>query len=738
MMKAVDLTPQERVEALALLHRVYEIINPLISDIQRDYLKQLWHRCAQYKEHTYDRHNISPLIFTLDTAQTFAAEIEADPDILLAILLFEPFYLELVKSDEVQRIFGKDVVEIITGLTKLYEVGLRHRSADKENFRGLLLALANDVRLIIVMIVRSLTLMRRINLHPHTEWVHEVAVDAKTLYAQLAHRLGLYSIKSVLEDLYLKYTDRDTYKLIAKKLNETKRSRDAYIEAFIGPVKERLEAAGLKFSIKGRTKTIASIYNKIVNKKVDMNHIYDLFAIRVILESSDSIERERADCWLGYSILANMYDPDPKRMRDWISYPKANGYESLHITVRGPQDKWVEVQFRTKRMDLVAEKGMAAHWLYKGGKKASTDQWMANVRNVLESASDGVGSMAKMKDMRVEASQTEVYAFTPKGDLLKLPPGSTLLDFAFAVHSNVGCRCTGGIVNGKNQKISYKLQSGDTINVLTSNTQKPTQAWLSLVTTSKARSKIRQTLDEERRAKAELGREMVERRLKNRKIDMDEAFLSRLIFKQGYKIATDFMADVADEKIDLNKFLELCRREQDKEETPIPTTSVAAEEFQLPTTTIAQQDSDTLVIGSDDIHGLKYQFARCCDPHPGDPIFGFISNTGAVKIHRSDCPNAAHLLSRYQYRCIAARWTGDEKSSLQTVRIIGTDDIGIMTNITAIIDKHPDVYLRNVSVNSYEGYFAGILGLRVKDGTTLTSLLAKLSKIPGVKSALKI
>ncbi len=735
-MRADNLTPLQRNEALSLLRRNIEILSPLISDTQRSFLKDLWRKCSAYKEHTYDSHGISPLIFTMDVAFNFAKEVEADADILIAILLFEPLRKELTDEKTITTIFNKDVVDIITGLTKLYTVGLQHHTANKENFRGLLLALAQDIRIIIVMIVRSYTLMKRINLHPDNDWVVEVATHAKNLYAQLAHRLGLYSIKSVLEDLYLKYTDRETYKAIAAKLNETKRSRDAYIDAFIGPVKQRLEEAGLKFTIKGRTKTIASIYNKIVNKKVDMNHIYDLFAIRVILDSGPDIEKERGDCWLAYSILGNMYTPDPNRMRDWISYPKANGYESLHITVLGPGGKWVEVQFRTRRMDLVAEKGMAAHWLYKGGKRASTDQWIANVRNVLESSAQG-GTMAMMKDMRVEESQTDVYAFTPKGDLLKLPPESTLLDFAFAIHSNVGSRCTGGIVNGKNEKLTYRIHSGDTIKVLTSTTQKPAQSWLSIVRTSKARNKIRQCLDEERRNKAELGRELLERRLKNRKIEIDDPTLSKLILKFGYKFASDFMADVADEKTDLNKFLDLCKGYTEKEEGQ---SAVAAEEFHLQehTDTAKLPNSEELLIGSEDIQGLKYQYARCCDPRPGDPIFGFISTNGTVKIHRTDCPNASHILENYKYRCISARWSGEQTAHYATIKILGQDDIGIMTNITSIIDSQQGVYLKNVSVNSYEGYFSGILGLRMMEGTGLAPLIKKLKKVAGVKSVTQI
>lgn len=718
------------------MRRLLPILRNALAPDHLDALKNTWRFTRSLETPATDAHGLSRLDMALDTAITFAEEIEPDESLLTAILAAAMKEAGAIDYRRISDLWGDDVASLVEGLDKIAPFTLRHSAAQQDNFRGLLLSLAGDIRIVIVMIVRNLVLMRHINLHPDQEWVVQVAEEAKILYAQLAHRLGLYSIKSVLEDLSLKYTDRTVYKQIAARLNQTKRSRDAYIKAFIGPVKEKLEAAGLKFTIKGRTKTISSIWHKIKTKKVDINHIYDLFAIRVIIDTPPERHLEQEACWKAYAILANMYTPDQDRMRDWLSFPKKNGYESLHITVLGPGEKWVEVQFRTRRMDLVAEKGLAAHWRYKGGKSDSTDQWMAQIRDVLESASEG--PMALMKNMQVDTDGNEVYAFTPKGDLLQLSPGSTLLDFAFAIHTGVGCRCTGGEVNGRYQKISYKVQSGDTIRILTSSSQTPKQDWLQIVNTSKARNKIRQSLDEAKRQKAALGKELLERRLRNRKIDIDEATLSRLILRSGYSHISDFMADVADNRTDLPRFLALCREETFNTHEAI--TGPGADKFQMTSPdTPAIPDDDVLVIGRENIRGLKYVFARCCSPMPGDSVFGFISSDGAVKIHRSDCPNAMHIRRRYPYRIISVRWSGQkEDAAMVNLRIIGRDDIGIVTNITSIIDKQEGVWLHNVSIDSHDGLFCGFVGIRVESGMSLTSLLRKLNTIKGVKEITRI
>lgn len=558
--------------------------------------------------------------------------------------------------------------------------------------------------------------------------MRNVAFEASCLYAQLAHRMGLYKIKGELEDLALKYTNREIYTQIAHKLNETKRSREAYIKSFIDPVKAKLEAAGLKFDIKGRTKSISSIWNKMKKQKVDLQGIYDLFAIRVIIDTPR--EKEKSDCWLAYSIVADMYTANPARMKDWISIPKSNGYESLHATVMGPGSKWVEVQFRTRRMDLVAEKGLAAHWRYKGVKSDSTDQWMNNIRDILETADSG--PMQLMKDMRMDVYGKEVFAFTPKGDLFRLAAGATVLDFAFQIHTNVGAHCTGAVVNGQHRKITYKINSGDTVEILTASNQTPKADWLNIVVSTKARNKIKQSLNEELQRMADLGKEILERRAKNRKIEIEESVLMKLINKAGYKYANEFFADMADEKIDPGKFLATYIEEtSEKSEGQ----RISAEEYQMRRPDEeTQTKSDVMVIGDKSIDGLKYKFAKCCSPIYGDDVFGFISSDGLVKIHRCDCPNAANIRERYPYRIIRADWSGRQGDMLPvSLKIIGNDDIGILANITSIISKEANVILRSISVDSHDGMFQGMLVVAVNEQRQLTTLLRKLKTVKGVK-----
>lgn len=720
------LSIEEKTEVKRLLRRVAATLTEIAATDNIAAFRTLW-RTAAHREDTHDAYGLPRLAMRLDIADTFAREVNADSIIVQAVLLSGALQNELISPQEMRRLWSADIADMAIQMAEVERFATSHSMGHQENYSGLLLALSNDIRIVMMLIVRSLVLMQRINLHPDEKWVLDVAAEAKALYSELAHRLGLYNIKSTLEDLWLKYTDRATYKEIAHRLSQTKRARDAYIARFIEPVKEKLEAAGLSFSIKGRTKSIFSIWNKIVNKKVDMDHIYDLFAIRVIVDSTP--EREKSDCWLGYSILANMYQPDPDRMRDWLSFPKSNGYESLHITVLGPEQKWVEVQFRSRRMDLVAEKGLAAHWRYKGGKPSAADQWMNQVRDVLEKGGDDM----KSAPWRTQGQQ-EVYAFTPGGDLLRLPPGSTLLDFAFAIHTAVGCRCTGGNVNGRYEKISYKLKSGDTVKILTSPSQAPKVGWLQLVQTSKARNKIRQSLDEVRRLRADLGRELLQRRMRNRKIEVDDADLARIIVRQGYKYTTDFLVDVADGKVDLPKFLDLLKPEQEQYNDDQQAVE-SADSFRL------QRSDDTharkgepLVIGSGAVKSIKHELARCCSPLPGDAVFGFISSEGIVKVHREDCPNAYHIRARYPYRIISCRWADSESSQVSaSLRIIGRDDIGIVTNITSLIDKENGVILHSVQITSADGLFTGFLGVRAQRRDIISRLIRKIEAVKGVK-----
>ncbi|MDE6084962.1 MAG: TGS domain-containing protein, partial [Muribaculaceae bacterium] len=601
-----------------------------------------------------------------------------------------------------------------------------------DNFRRLLMTFAEDIRVIIMMIVERLTLMKAINHHPDESFVKDVAYEANYLYAPLAHRLGLYSIKSELEDMSLKYTNRNTYSDIAHQLNATKVKRDAYIEAFINPVKEKLIKAGLNFDIKGRTKSIYSIWNKIKKQKVDLEHIYDLFAIHIIIDTPP--EKEKSDCWMVYSLITDMYQPNPSRMKDWISIPKSNGYESLHITVSGPENKWVEVQIRTRRMDLIAEKGLAAHWRYKGIKSENNlDQWMNNVRDILEAGEHG--PMELMRNLKMDIYDKEVFVFTPKGDLFRLPQGATLLDFAFNIHSKLGCQCTGGRVNGKSEKLGYKLRSGDTVEILTSASQQPKLDWLNIVVTSKARTKIRQTINEQRAKGTEIARETLLRRFKNRKIDLEEAMLMKVIKKMGYKTVTDFFTDVAEDKLDVNTIIERYVELSDQS-TAVDEDVKSASEFTLQDRddfNKSRQD-DVLVIG-DNIKGLNYKLAKCCSPLNGDHVFGFISAEGVVKIHRNYCPNARNIKDRYPYRVIKVRWSGKSGSQfIATLKVVGNDNIGIVTNLTSIINKEKNVTLRSIAIDSNDGIFQGNLTVGINDLGALNVLIKKLITVKGVKN----
>lgn len=726
------LTYPEKRELLDLDIKLREILDGKVSHDElykfRDYCKQN----ISLSHSAHNDKNIAEAILSLNTAILFADAVEADKNILLAIGLY-PFLKEgIINILQIRKEWGEDIAGLLTGLESVDKFSNKNNVVNQDNFRGLLLALADDIRVIIIMIVRNLALMRMINNHPDIDWVKDVAFEANFLYAQLAHRLGLYKIKSELEDLSLKYTNREIYTQIARKLNATKRERDAYIKSFIDPVKAKLINAGLNFEIKGRTKSISSIWNKMKKQKVDLPGIYDLFAIRVIIDTP--VEKEKSDCWLAYSILADMYTANPARMRDWITIPKSNGYESLHATVMGPQSKWVEVQFRTKRMDLVAEKGLAAHWRYKGVKSDSTDQWMNNIRDILESAESG--PMQLMKDMKKDVYGNEVFAFTPKGDLFRLQAGAKVLDFAFHIHSNVGAHCTGAVVNGQHRKINHKIQNGDTVEILTSSTQSPKKDWLNIVVSSKAKNKIKQTLNEELIRKAELGKELFNRRNKNRKTEIDESQFMKYLSKNGFKHANDFFAELAEGKIDPVKFVSNFL-EETKPKTE--TTKVSAEEFQMQDNPSQDAEDDILVIGDKNIKGLSYKFARCCNPIYGDEVFGFVSSDGSIKIHRCNCPNAVNIRLRYPYRIINVSWSGKDGDLLPaTLRITGKDDIGIVANITSVISKENGVNLRNISVDSNEGMFQGILVVAVKDSKKLNELLKKISTIKGVKEVTRI
>jgi GTP pyrophosphokinase len=725
-------TPDEKQRALSmtrnLLLRVRDIIQP--EDYRR--IKSIVSKTASEGLLARDRFGKNPVLRALTTSVLLCDSISPDRNMVVAIMLQSICSVGAMSIDDVKKQWDEDVAKLVSGLLKAASLYSRHVSVESENFRKLLLTFAEDIRVIIIMIVDRLALMRAINHHPNEKLVNDVAYEANYLYAALAHRLGLYVIKSELEDLSLKYTNRETYTRIAHKLNETKIKRDAYISDFIRPIKEKLEKEGLKFEIKGRTKSIYSIWNKMRKQHNDIEDIYDLFAIRIVLDVAP--EREKPDCWLVYSLITDMYQPNPSRMKDWISIPKSNGYESLHITVYGPENRWVEVQIRTKRMDLIAEKGLAAHWKYKGIKSENDlDAWMNNVRDILEAAESG--PMELMKGFKMDIYQKEVFAFTPKGDLYKLPLGASLLDFAFNIHTKLGSQCTGGRVNGQNRKLNYKLQSGDTVEIFTSPTQVPKQDWLNFVVTSKARNKIRATLKEMESRTSEFGKELLQRRFKNRKIEFDEAIMSKTVKKMGYKNITDFFSAIADESLDINNVVDaytaIERRAADE------SAKISASEYVMQP--VAEEsgstagDDDVVIIG-DNIKGINYKLAKCCNPIFGDDVFGFVSAEGVIKIHCTSCPNASHIKEKYPYRVIRTRWSGKLGTQFAaTLRIIGQDDIGIVTNITSIINKEKNVSMRNISIDSNDGLFHGYVIIGINDTESLNQLIKKLKTIKGVK-----
>ena len=680
-----------------------------------------------------DKYGINPSVRHLNTALLLSRYVGADRNMIIATLLYQICSDDYFSLEDVKAEFGDDVRSIIHGLKNVADLYKKQTTQRDENFSKLMMAFAENIRVIIIMIVDRLALMKAINHHPNQKFVFDIASESLYLYAPLAHRLGLYKIKSELEDMSLKYTNRDLYTQIAHKLNESKQERDKYIAEFIAPIKKKLVDDGFKFEIKGRTKSIYSIWNKMRKQNAELKDIYDLFAIRIIIDTP--LKNERSDCWKAFAIVTDMFKPNPSRLKDWISIPKSNGYESLHTTVTGPGQRWVEVQIRTQRMDEIAEKGLAAHFKYKGVKsEKSLDDWMANVRDLLETS--GKDTPEIMKKMNMDVYDKEVFIFTPKGDLFRLPLGATILDFAFAIHSKIGCTCIGGKVNGKTHKINYELKNGDTVEVLTSSTQQPKQQWLSIVTTSKAKNKIRQSLNEISNRSAEFAKELLQRRFKNRKIEIEEAILTKVIKRLGYKTATDFYNEISSEKLDIGQIVDSYVALKEKEdETQQIASSRSAQEFVMQPPALSSSESSDVVIIGEGIKGINFKLSKCCMPIQGDDIMGFIASDGAIKIHKRGCPNARHLMNRYPYRTIKAAWSeivGGNQFAVP-LSIIGNDDIGIVNNITSLITKEKSVSLRSIAIDSNDGLFQGRLVVGVNDTVSLNNLIKKITAIKGVK-----
>lgn len=736
-MKEVFFTDKEKAEIIPLYKRLLHSAGETIN--RTDCLKMKKHLIHAVQSNCLQRNNfnMNPIIRDMQTAIIVSEEIGMKRASILGIMLHDTVKNNFCSIEFIQQEYGEDVAGIIKGLVKTNELYAKSPTVESENFRNLLLSFAEDMRVILIMIADRVNIMRQIKDSPNEEERIQVANEAAYLYAPLAHKLGLYKLKSELEDLSLKYMQKEVYYEIKDKLNETKASRDKYIAAFIKPIEEKLEATGLKFSIKGRTKSIHSIWNKMKKQHTPFEGIYDLFAIRIILDSP--FEKEKQECWQVYSIITDMYQPNPKRLRDWLSIPKSNGYESLHITVMGPEGKWVEVQIRTQRMDEIAERGLAAHWRYKGIKgETGLDEWLTSIREALEHSDSDF--MKIMDQFKMDLYEDEVFVFTPKGDLFKLAKGSTVLDFAFHIHSGLGCKCIGAKVNGKNAQLRQVLNSGDQVEITTSTTQTPKQDWLNIVTTSKARTKIRQALKEITAKQSEFAKETLERKFKNRKMEYDESIMMRLIKKLGFKTVTDFYQKIADETLDVNeildKYTELQKKETDNHDDIVYR---SAEGYNMQTVQDDRTTKEDVLVIDRNLKGLDYKLAKCCNPIYGDDIFGFVTINGGIKIHRTSCPNADQLRERFGYRIVKARWAGKSSGSQYpiTLRIVGHDDIGIVTNITSIINKEEGTLLRSIGIDSNDGLFSGTLTIMVSDTSKLETLVKKLKAVKGVKQIIR-
>lgn len=734
MEEKFEFTLEERRELGEITQRLKALVGDEISEEDEAKVRKQLEEEIDGNKVRRDVFGQNPILLSFQTAELEVNEIGMKRDCVLAILLYNSVICGNMTVEDAEKMFGKSVAQIIHGLVRIHELYTTRPVIESENFRSLLLSFAEDMRVVLIMIADRVNLMRQIRDTQNTEAKTRAAEEASYLYAPLAHKLGLYKLKSELEDLSLKYLEHDAYYMIKENLNATKRSRDAYIEKFIAPLGEKLAGMGIKCHIKGRTKSIHSIWQKMKKQKCGFNGIYDLFAIRIIIDSP--LSEEKMQCWQAYSLITDMYQPNPKRLRDWLSVPKSNGYESLHITVLGPESKWVEVQIRTERMDEIAEKGLAAHWRYKGIKSESgLDDWLKNIRAALENNDN----LQLMDQFKMDLYEDEVFVFTPKGDLLKFPKGATILDFAYHIHSGVGNKCVGGKINGKNVPIREVLHSGDTVEIMTQSNQTPKADWTNIVKTGRARAKIRQSLKELQIKDGMYAKEILERKFRNRKVEMEDSVMSHLVKRLGFKEMSDFYRQIVDEKLDANDIVDKYIEERDHEANLKYAGVVrSAEGFSLGGQNAEgsgfRSSDDELVIGQN-LKGVDFSLAKCCNPIYGDPIFGFVTVSGGIKVHCQNCPNAPEMRKRFGYRIVKARWSGKGQSKYQiSLRIVGNDDIGIVNNITNIISKEEKIVMRSINIDSHDGLFSGNLDVLIDNTLKLEALLKKLRTVRGVKS----
>lgn len=673
------------------------------------------------------------IIHLTDVARICIDEIGLGTSSVISALLHESIERNQLTKIEIEKRFGAKVANIVDGFTRISSLDPKNPKTQSEHFRQLIISLSNDPRVILIKLADRLETMRSLSYSSKDIQIKR-AWETFHLYAPLGHRLGLYRLKSEMEDLAMKYIHAKEYKHIIKKLKETTASRNKYIKDFISPIEEELRKRKYDFEIKGRTKSTYSIFRKMQSQQVDFEDVHDIFAIRIIINSKP--ESEKSDCWQVYSIITDKYTPNTDRLRDWISVPKSSGYESLHTTVLGPEDKWIEVQIRTTRMDEIAEKGLAAHWKYKGiRQEQGIDEWVLRVREVLES--DSMSPEEIGDNFQLNLKDSDIYVFTPKGDIRKLPAKSTVLDFAFDIHSAIGSQCTGAIVNGKNVTIKQTLQNGDVIEIITSKKQSPKKDWLSIVVTSKAKTRIKQELRDAENKEIVEGKEILFRRFKNWKIEDTTEALAKITKHLKLKKPTDIFIRVAEGKIDPSSLKNIIVAE-------VPETTPQKDDVSKPETLKTEPEkqstsTDFLVI-DEKLANIDYKLAKCCNPIFGDEIFGFVTVSEGIKIHRASCPNANQLHNRWGYRIVKAKWKGTSKAGAfqSTIKITGADELGILNRISEVISKDLKVNMRNLAINSKNGLFEGVIQLYVEDTKHLEMLLYKLSKVQGVHRAVRV
>ena len=739
-------TLDEKENVLSVYRQLLRNSRPVLRVEDFNRMRRLISEAVETGHYQRNKQGINPVVRNLNTALILCDRVGLERSMLISVLLFNLVVSEFLTIETVKKEFGDDIAQLIRGLIKSNSLYAKQAAVESENFRKLLLSFAEDIRVIIIMIADRLCVMKMINHHPNEKYRYDIACEASYLYAPLAHRLGLYSIKSELEDLSLKYTNREIYDQIAHKLNETKRNRDKYIMEFIQPVKQKLEAEGLHFEIKGRTKSIFSIWNKMKKQKADLEDIYDLFAIRVILETP--LEQEKADCWKVYSIVTDMYQPNPKRMKDWLSIPKSNGYESLHITVLGPKQRWVEVQIRTRRMDEIAERGLAAHWKYKEGggseDEGELEKWLRTIKEILDDPQpDAIDFLDTIK---LNLFASEIFVFTPKGDLKTMPQNSTALDFAFSLHTDIGSHCIGAKVNHKLVPLSHKLQSGDQVEILTSKSQRVQPEWEVYATTARARAKIAAILRKEAKAYQKEGETILNEFFKNEDIRMDDAALDKLTRLHGFHTRDELLVAIGNKRVVLGdadknvfkekqnsnwkKFLTFSfgnkdnkdAKEQPEEKTP---------QEKINTKQILKLTEETI--------SKNYIMADCCHPIPGDDVLGYIDEQNRVVIHKRQCPVATRLKSSYGNRIIATEWdTHKDLSFLVTIYIKGIDSMGLLNEVTQVISRQLNVNIRKLTIETNDGIFEGKIQLYVHDVDDVRTICNNLKQIQNIKQVTRV